>query len=148
MAHDRGVGRSRRPPPLPGRRREPDRLDRRPRGIGGLAPANIPNYWGLTRITRAVVRFYVAVAGDSAVAPWLFSAMASTTATAADGFKQHFGLPSVAASWKVKQGWMCCLENLTRMHSTGLISGDRYSVALLIEGSPAASTPATPAPRR
>ena len=105
-------------------------------GIGGLAPANIPNYWGLTRITaRAVVRFYVAVAGDSAVAPWLFSAMASTTATAADGFKQHFGLPSVASSWKVKQGWMCCLENLTRMHSTGLISGDRYSVALLIEGS-------------
>ena len=56
-------------------------------------------------------------------------------ATAADGFNQYFGLPSVASSWKVKQGWMCCLENLTRMHSTGFISGDRYTVALLIEGS-------------
>jgi hypothetical protein len=105
-------------------------------GIGGLAPANIANYWGLTRITaRAVVRFYAAVADDPAVAPWLLDAMANATATAADGFYQFFGIPSTASNWRVKQGWMCCLESLTRMHSTGYIDHDRYAVAMLIEGS-------------
>lgn len=107
-------------------------------GINGLAPppANLENYWGLTLITaRAMVRFYDAVAGDPAVGPWLMSAMAATRRIAADGFNQHFGIPAAAASWRVKQGWMCCLENRTRMHSTGFISGDRYTVALMIEGS-------------
>ena len=38
--------------------------------LTGLSPANVPYYWGLTRITaRATVNFYAAVANDSAVAP-------------------------------------------------------------------------------
>ena len=103
--------------------------------LTGLAPANVPYYWGLTRITaRATVNFYAAVANDTAVAPWLLSAMARTQATAADGFRQYFGIPSAASQWRVKQGWMCCLENRTRMHSTGYVN-DRYAVAMLTEGS-------------
>jgi hypothetical protein len=105
-------------------------------GIPGLAPANVPNYWGLTRITaRGVVTFYAAVANDAVVAPWLLNAMANTRSTAADGFHQWFGLPAAAKNWKVKQGWMCCLEGVTRMHSTGFIDGNRYTVALLTEGA-------------
>jgi hypothetical protein len=104
-------------------------------GISGLQPASIHNYWGLTRVTaRAMVAFYNRVAGDSAVGPWLLNAMANAQATASDGFPQYFGIPSAADQWRVKQGWMCCLEGVTRMHSTGLIEGDRYAVALLTEG--------------
>ena len=105
-------------------------------GISGLAPADRPGYWGLTRITaRGVVSFYAAVRNDPAVAPWLLDAMAQTQAYGSDGFYQHYGLPSAASSWRVKQGWMCCLENLTRMHSTGYVDGDRYAVALLLAGT-------------
>jgi Beta-lactamase enzyme family len=104
--------------------------------LSGLAPASVPNYWGLTRITaRAMVSFYASVANDPVVGPWLLNAMAHAQAIAADGFPQLFGIPAAARSWRVKQGWMCCLESVTRMHSTGLIDGDRYTVALLTEGA-------------
>ncbi len=104
-------------------------------GIDGLAPATQPGYWGLTRITaRAMVYFYAVVAGDPAVGPWLLDAMAHARPYGSDGFPQHFGLPSAAATWRVKQGWMCCLDGVTRMHSTGYVDGDGYAVALLTEG--------------
>jgi hypothetical protein len=103
-------------------------------GISGLAPASIHNYWGLTQITaRAMVTFYAKIANDPAVGPWLLDAMANAQATGSDGFPQYFGIPSAAAHWRIKQGWMCCLENVTRMHSTGFVD-DRYTVALLTEG--------------
>jgi hypothetical protein len=34
----------------------------------------------------------------------------------------------------VKQGWMCCLENATRLLSTGYIDNGRYTAALMIDG--------------
>ncbi|MBX6750885.1 MAG: serine hydrolase [Micromonosporaceae bacterium] len=114
-------------------------------GISGLAPTNRPGWWGLTRITaRSMVDFYAAVAADPVVAPWLMDAMAQTESVGADGFYQHFGLPSAAASWRVKQGWMCCLEGFTRMHSTGYIDNDRYAVALLAAGPPSMYTDGGP----
>ncbi len=104
--------------------------------LSGLAPANMPGYWGLTRITaRAMALFYARVAQDSAVGPWLMSAMNMAQKYGSDGFYQYFGIPSATQGWRIKQGWMCCLENLTRMHSTGFVDGDRYTVALLTEGS-------------
>lgn len=106
-------------------------------GITGIAPADQPGLWGLTRVSaRAIVTFYAAVIRDPVVAPWLLEAMSQTQPYGSDGFFQHFGLPAASASWRVKQGWMCCLENLTRMHSTGYIDKDRYAVALLAAGSP------------
>jgi hypothetical protein len=104
--------------------------------LTGLAPANMPGYWGLTRITaRAMTLFYSQVANDAAVGPWLMNAMANATKYGSDGFYEYFGIPSATQGWRIKQGWMCCLENLTRMHSTGFVDGDRYTVALLTEGS-------------
>jgi hypothetical protein len=103
--------------------------------IKGIAPTTRPEYWGETRITaRAMVAFYQAVAVDAKVGPWLLDAMADARPTAADGFAQLFGLPAVTTGWRVKQGWMCCLDGKTRMHSTGFVGGDRYTVALLTEG--------------
>jgi hypothetical protein len=60
--------------------------------------------------------------------------MAHMQSPAADGWPQAVGIPSATSNWQVKQGWMCCLENLTRIHSTGLIEHDRYAVAILTEG--------------
>ena len=106
-------------------------------GVSGLAPADRPGWWGLTRITpRSIVTFYAAGAADPVVGPWLMDAMAQTEPYGADGFYQHFGIPSAARSWRVKQGWMCCLEGLTRMHSTGYVDNDRYTVALFLAGPP------------
>jgi hypothetical protein len=82
-----------------------------------------------------MVSFYAQIANEAAVGPWLMGAMGSVSSYACDGYYQHFGLPSAAQGWRVKQGWMCCLDGLTRMHSTGFVDGDRYTVALFIEGS-------------
>ena len=51
-----------------------------------------------------------AVAADPTVGPWLLDAMGAAAATAADGFAQLFGIPAATTGWRVKQGWMCCLE--------------------------------------
>jgi hypothetical protein len=104
-------------------------------GVTGLAPPSNPGWWGTTRVTaRAIVDFYAAVADDPVVAPWLRGAMGSAQPYGCDRFYQHFGIPSAAQSWQVKQGWMCCLQGLSRMHSTGYVN-DRYAVALLAEAA-------------
>jgi hypothetical protein len=104
-------------------------------GIGGIEATPIPRYWGLTRITaRAMVHFYLAVAEDPAVGPWLLSAMGAMTPTGTDGFPQNFGIAAVGTGWRVKQSWMCCLEQRARMHTTGFVNADRYAVAVLTEG--------------
>ncbi len=103
--------------------------------LTGVSASSRPGYWGLTRITaRAVVGFYTAAAADPAVGPWLLDAMGEGTRVGADGFNQYFGLMFVSHHWRVKQGWMCCLENKMRMHSTGFVDYDRYVIALLTEG--------------
>lgn len=104
--------------------------------LTGISASPRPGYWGLTRITaRAVVGFYTAVADDPAAGPWLLDAMGEGTRVGADGFNQYFGLMYVAHHWRVKQGWMCCLEDKMRMHSTGFVDYDRYVIALLTEGN-------------
>jgi hypothetical protein len=104
-------------------------------GIGGVTPPAEPGLWGMTGVTaRAMVDFYARVAVDPVVGPWLRSAMGGVQPYGCDGFYQHYGLPSAAAAWQVKQGWMCCLDNLSRMHSTGYVDGGEYAVALLTEG--------------
>jgi hypothetical protein len=106
-------------------------------GLGnGIALSEIPGAWGTTWITaRGMVNFYRAVAGDGAVRGWLFSAMASMHNC---GFDQTFGLPAAAASWAVKQGWVCCwhdpAEPQTRLHSTGYVETFRYVAIILTEG--------------
>jgi hypothetical protein len=104
-------------------------------GIGGMSPANLPGYWGLTRITaRAITTFYADVMVDPAVAPWLLNAMANVQEYGCDGYREWFGIPDAAKSWMVKPGWMCCLENATRLLSTGYIDHGRYAAALMIDG--------------
>jgi hypothetical protein len=102
-----------------------------------VAPPPDPGFWGETRITAAgMISFYNQVATLKGVGGWLMTAMGHYSCTAADGWPQCFGIPSVAASRpRIKQGWMCCLEGRTRMHSTGYVDSDRILVAILTESS-------------
>jgi hypothetical protein len=104
--------------------------------LSGIAPTNKPGWWGLTKITaRAMALFYARAANDPDVGPWLTNAMANAQKYGSDGFYQYFGIPSATSGWRIKQGWMCCLDSKTRMHSTGFVDSDHYTVALLMEGS-------------
>jgi hypothetical protein len=104
--------------------------------LSGVSASPRPGYWGLTRITaRAMVAFYTAVADDAVVGAWLLEAMGEGTRVGADGFNQYFGLMFTSHHWRLKQGWMCCLEDRMRMHSTGYVDHDRYTVALLTEAT-------------
>lgn len=105
-------------------------------GITGLGHPTQAGWWGLTQVTAtAMVRFYAAVKADPVVGPWLTNAMAHAAQFAADGWNQWFGLPSATTGWKVKQGWMCCLDSRSRLHSTGFLAGDRYTAAILTDGT-------------
>jgi hypothetical protein len=104
------------------------------------APAN-KGQWDTTKITAlGLVDFYDRMAHDARVAPWLLDAMAHTTRTDPQGDFQLFGLPAVAASWRVKQGWACCYgpSIISFFNTTGLINDDRYAVAILTQGDHAA----------
>ena len=105
-------------------------------GISGIAESERPDSWGTTWITaRGMAQFYAAVADYPAVAPWLFDAMAHANPNCGG---QFWGLPVVASSWAVKQGWICCWSNpaepQTRLHSTGYVGDYRYVAVLLTEG--------------
>jgi hypothetical protein len=60
--------------------------------------------------------------------------MQSTTATAADGFDQAFGLLAADAgstgAVAAKQGWMCCLDDRRQLHSAGVLADGRVVVLL------------------
>jgi hypothetical protein len=101
-----------------------------------LSPSEHPNSWGTTWITaRGMVQFYAAVGNDKLVSPWLLMAMANANPNCGG---QFWGLPVVASSWAVKQGWVCCWSNpaepQTRLHSTGYVDNYNYVAVLLTEG--------------
>ena len=106
-------------------------------GIADLgAPPADPGQWGGTQVTATgLAQLYAALPADATVWPWLSAAMAGATGTAADGTDQSFGIPSVAASWAVKQGWMVGLGPGATYNSTGYVDDDRYVVVLLSSGA-------------
>ena len=105
-------------------------------GTRGVGASPKPGAWYLTRVTaRAVVTFHSAIADDQVVGPWLLDAMGNAQASGSDGFAQYFGIPQATTGWRVKQGWMCCVDGRSYVHSTGFVNGDRYAVAILTEGS-------------
>jgi hypothetical protein len=105
--------------------------------VSGLSVTSDPGAWGLTGVTaRAMVAFYAAVATDAKVGPWLLDAMGDAAERGSDGFDQNYGLMPVARTWRVKQGWLCCVDGMMWLHSTGYVDQDRFAIALLTEGSP------------
>lgn len=106
---------------------------------------NIPNLgsppaetgqWGETQITAdGLVHLYAKLKADPQVWPWLSNAMSSTVRRGSDGTDQFFGIPTAAADWAVKQGWMTGLGPGSSYNSTGYVDGNRYAVVILTYGS-------------
>ncbi|SDJ28876.1 hypothetical protein SAMN05192558_11498 [Actinokineospora alba] len=109
-------------------------------GLTHTRPPTDPGRWGDTLLSpRDVARIYTHVltelpAADQAL---VVDALATAPRVAADGFDQHFGIPTgVDADWAVKQGWGDNAK-VDFVHSTGLVGAKwRYIVVLLTEHPP------------
>ncbi|CAN5354764.1 hypothetical protein BH24ACT9_BH24ACT9_05730 [soil metagenome] len=107
------------------------------------APAD-PQYWGNTTITaHDVAELYDNLLAGSLALPsrdYLFGLLRRIAPIAVDGFGQIFGLATGDAvpNAAVKQGWMCCLDGVRNVHSTGVLGDEeRYVVVVLTQYSPA-----------
>jgi Beta-lactamase enzyme family len=100
-------------------------------------PPSPPGRWGNTRITpRGIVHLYARLKADPTVGQWLLQAMRRATPNGSDGQFQHFGIPAATRDFAVKQGWNCCDAGVATFNSTGYVVGDRFAVALLVDGAP------------
>jgi hypothetical protein len=113
-------------------------------GLSDTAAPATAGQWGETTTTAADYATFLGAldahlsARDLAT---LTTWMQSTTATAADGFDQSFGLLSPGTrtgGTAAKQGWMCCLDDRRQLHSAGVLADGRV-VVLLGEFSTATS---------
>ena len=64
--------------------------------------------------------------------------MRATSATAADGFGQGFGLLAGTAGVAAKQGWMCCVDGRRQLHSAGVLPDG--TVVVLLGDFPASTS--------
>jgi hypothetical protein len=102
-------------------------------GLTGTHPPSVPGQWGQTVTTAADVATVLSALGDilddvdvEALLGW----MRSTSAIAADGFDQWFGLLAEVRGMAAKQGWMCCVDGVRQLHSAGVLSDGRVVVLL------------------
>lgn len=107
-------------------------------GLQDSRPPDDPSQWGETVISaRDVVTLYDYVLGtmDTADRDTIMADLRAAADTGADGFDQAFGLiaPPRPDDVAAKQGWMWCGSDLY-LHSTGVLPGDRYVVAVLSRG--------------
>ena len=104
----------------------------------GAAPTQF-GWWGNTKFTaRGLVELYAAIRADPVVGPWLIDAMSHMAATADDGTDQDFGLAGQTTVGAFKQGWGGDddADNSEQLNSTGLLDGNRYAVAILVQHVP------------
>lgn len=106
-------------------------------GLAGTLPPKNPGQWGDALLTpRDVGRVYQFVLTSLAPADraLIVDSLAGAPRLAADGFDQHFGIPSVLAEpWAIKQGWSNSRTDIV-VHTSGLVGADwRYVVVLLTE---------------
>jgi beta-lactamase class A len=103
-------------------------------GLTGTSAPAIAGQWGETTTTAADVATVLATIGDALDADdaaTLLGWMRSTTATAADGFDQTYGVLGVdATGTAAKQGWMCCVDSRRQLHSAGVLADGRVVVLL------------------
>ncbi len=106
-------------------------------GLSSLTPASTPGEWELSWVSAVdVARYYDLFLSQMPAADrdYIVGLLRRISPIAADGFNQAFGLATALAGKTVgiKQGWMCCPEATSYLHSTGIVGPDnRYSVAIL-----------------
>lgn len=104
-------------------------------GLNGTLPPDSVGKWGDTLITAAdMVTIYRHILRDMAPPDRavIVDALAATSAVAADGFGQHYGLLHQGASREhyAKQAWVPYRPAGFLLHSAGVTDG-RYAIALL-----------------
>ncbi|MFI9455645.1 serine hydrolase [Amycolatopsis sp. NPDC052450] len=104
-------------------------------GLRNTTPPASPGRWGDTLSTAddiaAVYRHILGL--PKSQRDVLLKPLRESARTAADGFDQHFGIPSAFHDrpWAVKQGWAAGRGSV-EAHTTGLVGeGDRYVVVIL-----------------
>lgn len=106
-------------------------------GLSHTRPPARPGQWGDTEISAndlVKIYDYLLTEAPEADRATILDAMAATTPSGTDGFKQHFGIPSgIGKPWAVKQAWTNNPQNKSA-HSTGFVGAkSRYIVVLLTE---------------
>jgi hypothetical protein len=102
-------------------------------GISGVGGPDIPGRWG--NVLLSAEDLLVVYQHLLARAPSLISPLLNAPRRAADGFDQHFGIPSAfEGPWSVKQAWGTSAR-ATTAHTTGLL-GKRTLVLLLTSHPP------------
>ena len=103
-------------------------------GLTGTAPPVVAGQWGEATTTAADYATFLSGLADALSAADLATLtgwMQSTTASAADGFDQAFGLLSAGVGTAAaKQGWMCCVDSRRQLHSAGVLADGRVVVLL------------------
>jgi hypothetical protein len=98
-------------------------------GMTDTTPAPDGTYWGDVQVTATdLAALLGGVLADPRTAAVIDPAMRATTAIAADGVDQRFGMRLVPAAGS-KQGWGCCLSGIAGIHSMGF-TADRIVVVL------------------
>jgi hypothetical protein len=110
-------------------------------GLQSTEPPVPASRWGNTLVSAndlARIYDYIMTRATSADRLTIVEAMAAATSSGADGFKQHFGIPTATKGtelqWAVKQAWATDSVNHKAVHSTGLVGKNwRYVVIVLTE---------------
>jgi hypothetical protein len=98
-------------------------------GMTDTTPAPDGTYWGDVQVTAIdLAALLSGVLADPRTAAVIDPAMRATTAIAADGVDQRFGMRLVPGAGS-KQGWGCCLSGIAGLHSMGF-TADRIVVVL------------------
>lgn len=98
-------------------------------GMTGTTPTPDGEYWGNVQVTASdLAALLTGVLADPQTANVVGPAMRTTTAIAADGVDQRFGMRTVPGAGS-KQGWGCCLSGIAGIHSMGF-TDDRIVVVL------------------
>lgn len=106
-------------------------------GLQSTEPPEVSGQWGEVKLTaHDMVRVYQYVMNSLPPADHMLivDALAQAPEYAADGFRQHFGIPDgLNTQWAIKQGWGNNKRAMV-LHSTGLVGANwRYVVVLLTE---------------
>lgn len=98
-------------------------------GMTGTTPTPDGAYWGNVQSTASdLAALLTGVLADPRTATVVGPALRATTAIAADGVDQRFGMRLVPGAGS-KQGWGCCLSGIAGIHSMGF-TADRIVVVL------------------
>ena len=96
-----------------------------------------PSQWGQVQVSArdmTTVWKFIYESLPAADRDFMLTNLAMASPTGADGFNQAFGLlePASRGPALAKQGWLCCLQSRSNLHTTGTLDpAGRYVLAVL-----------------